>query len=334
MKMYSRTKRVAVVVSLLISSLFISQNVWAYTTDSIAFSNLANLIRIPVQIKGVTYNFVFDSGAQGTALRSDKAMQMGTNMGVSDTLYDSMNNKSIQDFYLVDELVIGQSHIKNIKTLVFPTSPVFECLGFDGIIGYDIIKQFDWLIDYNALILVKHDTAENYFEQLPDFKRLAFSMNDWQATVQLSLGDTAVSFLFDSGASTSDINEASYSHIKTSIVTEIKQIIEFSGANTEARKDSGAVLQFNTKPFPNTAFMFPAKFNRTAISCNKIGNMFWAKNQVFLSEGKQILAFKPSNTRPYASFGVQFRCKNQEITIKSLEFNDEVKKKVCRWATV
>lgn len=320
----SNIAKTLVVACIIARTFFISNKLSASSMDTLRYEKTVGLAKIPVQINGKTYQFIFDTGAQGTVLRSDKADEMGTNTGESDTLYDAFNNKTIQAFYNVGQLKVGESTITNLKTLVFPTNPVFECLGIDGIIGQDIIRQFDWLIDFDKRYIIKIDTSARYNEKLAGFKHVKFKMNDWKPTITLGIGSQNIDFLFDSGASSSDMAEDSYQSIKKQVISEFKNINSHAGGNTQEMISSGSKILLTTNPSIDATFQHLAYFNRTTVTMNKIGNPFWNNNQLFLSEGKQILAYKPTNTSPVADFDVMFKIQDGAMVVNTLTFNKQV----------
>ena len=296
---------------------------FAQTRDTIRFENLAGLIKIPVRINGQVHYFMFDTGAETTAVREDVAAGMDKTNCSKKRLKDSNNKVTIQSEFVVQSLKIGNSDLNNHSIVTFPDSPMFNCLGFEGIIGVDIIKQFDWLIDFEENYLVKTDTT-NTINGFSDFLSLDFYKNKLRPRIKLKIGNKVVDFLFDTGANENDIDRKNYRKVKNEIIKSYDEISNVSGANGYDRQSKESYFLVPAQPDNSDLKKHNVLFNTISVGENKIGNEFWGKNQIFLSWTKNKLLFRIANTEKEQIFGIFCKIINDSMVVNSLVYTGQI----------
>ncbi|MBR9914431.1 MAG: clan AA aspartic protease [Algicola sp.] len=159
----------------------VSKTDFEETTD---IELINNLVITEVKIKGKTYKFLFDSGAP---LSISETIQNDLDFKIlsSDYIVDSDNNRKKVDWVQLDEIQIGKLSFNNQTAFVgnFSSNPVLKCLGIDGIIGSNLIRQMNTtinqqeksiifsdknkpVIDYDFSIPFKSDVQHNIFIDL------------------------------------------------------------------------------------------------------------------------------------------------------------------------
>jgi hypothetical protein len=307
----------------LLLPIFIVANAYSQTQDTIRFENLIGLIKIPVQINGKVHYFMFDTGAEVTAIREDVAAGLDKTNFSRKKVKDSNNEVTVQSKFVVKSLKIGNSNLSDQSIHTFPNSPLFNCSGFEGIIGIDIIKQFDWLIDFDKQCILKTDPS-NRISSFDDFIALDFYKNKFRPMIKLKIGSKTVDFLFDTGATESGIDRKNYRKIRSEIIKSYDEISSVSGANSYDQQSIESFFLVITQPSNSDSINHNAMFNTISVGENKIGNDFWGQNQLFLSWSKGKLLFRTGKTEKKKTFGISFRIVNESIVVNSLVYTGQI----------
>ena len=150
------------------------------------------LIIVPITIKGKEYRFLFDTGAPFSI--SDKLQENNNFKTVSKgNIVDSDYNRKKVNWVQVDSINIGNVSFKKQTAFVgdFKANPIMNCLGIDGIIGSNLIRQYNWTIDQEKYALslsskIGTDTRENSF--ILPFK----TDNQYNIFVDLNIGKSSI----------------------------------------------------------------------------------------------------------------------------------------------
>jgi len=186
--------------------IFVTQSCAVKWTDAIQYGSVTkvsnievinieirnNLIIVPITIKGKEYRFLFDTGAPFSI---SKELQENTNFKTvsKGNIVDSDYNRKKVKWVQVNSINIGNVLFKNQTAFVgdFDANPIMNCLGIDGIIGSNLIRQYNWTIDQEkyALSLSSKtgvDTREESFV-LP-FK----TDNQYNIFVDINIGKSSI----------------------------------------------------------------------------------------------------------------------------------------------
>ncbi|MCK0135584.1 aspartyl protease family protein [Arenibacter sp. S6351L] len=159
------------------------------------------LIIVPITIKGKEYRFLFDTGAPFSI--SDKLHKNNNFKTVcKGNIVDSDYNRKKVKWVQVDSINVGNVWFKNQTAFVgdFDANPIMNCLRIDGIIGSNLIRQYNWTIDQENYSLslsskIGTDTREDSFV-LP-FK----TDNQYNIFVDIKIGNSSVkNVLLDYGS--------------------------------------------------------------------------------------------------------------------------------------
>jgi len=309
---------------LLSAAILITCISFAQTRDTIRFEKINRLIKIPVSINDKVYYFMFDTGAMMSVIREDNTVGLDKTNSSRKKMHDSNKNVTTQTTYEVKSLKIGKSDIRNLTIITFPDSPLFKCLGVDGIIGIDIIKQFDWLIDFKEQTIVKIDPSET-LKGYDDFVAMDFHHSKLRPKIRLRTGNNVVDFLFDSGANTNYVDRKSYDKIKNEIIQTFDEVTSTSGASSFEKQSKESLIVFNARLSKPDSTKHEVSFNTTSVGENTIGNDFWGNNQLFLSWTKNKLLFRNTDPDKEKSFGITFRIEKDTMVVKTLVYTDAIK---------
>lgn len=166
--------------------------------DTIPFRNDLGLIILPLKFNGVVKQFAFDTGAEySVAYGWAKKNLRKTNKSV--TVRSSSNLRSKMSFYKSGKVQIVSRKITGHRVLDASENSIFSCHKVDGILGVDIIKNFNWTIDYKNKILIMYQS--NYFpKKVENMEALEFSFNGRRPYGFMNLKKSRLQFLLDTGA--------------------------------------------------------------------------------------------------------------------------------------
>ncbi|WP_299781238.1 aspartyl protease family protein [uncultured Formosa sp.] len=99
-------------------------------------------IIVPVEIEGVTYKFILDTGAPNIISKEINDL-ISPKLLKSIPITDASGIKETLDVVSVNKLKLGHIVFENTATLVFDKSknPLFECFGVDGFIGSNMLRN-------------------------------------------------------------------------------------------------------------------------------------------------------------------------------------------------
>jgi hypothetical protein len=294
--------------------IFLHNSVFSQTIDTIKFESFLDLIKIPIQINGKVHTFLFDTGAEGSVIREDIAKELDKAKCTTDTLHDTFNNKIPQLKYIVDSVKIGNSNFYNFPITTFPKSSMFTCLGAEGVIGIDIISQFDWLIDFQNHSISKIDTGY-LMSGMNDYITLDFYKIELRPRIKLK---------FDSGANKNDLDSIDYGLIKNKVLKSFDIITNSSGITGDERQVKEKIILINTEPDNANKKFYNAEFHTISIGESKLGNTYWGSNKLFLSWSKNKLLFKLTTNTLKNTFGIKFKIINDTITVNSLVYTEQI----------
>lgn len=168
---------------------------------------------IPVLIGGQEYHFWLDTGSSMTMLASDVARSLRIAPLVSDTLeIVTSTGRIMAQPALLPELRLGQLVVRNVPTMIVdeammrmrePRQMSTDApLKIDGIIGFDIIRQLDIEVDYDAGMMRLRNPASS--DQARDRNMFWVGLPVVELT---SLGGIPLHFALDTGAQLTFVTE-------------------------------------------------------------------------------------------------------------------------------
>lgn len=276
------TKRFTLFILLLTSQVVFSQKF----QDTIPFRNDLGLIIIPVTFNGEEKQFAFDTGAEySVAYGWAKEELKSTNKSIN--VRSSSGLRSKMRFYRSGNIAIGSRKISGHRILNTPKNDIFSCHNVDGILGVDIIKEFNWHIDFKQNKLIMYPS--NYLPEADNsMHELNFVFANNHPYVYLKLKENRFRFLLDTGAGkSSNISQRDYNLTN---IDEFPQLELHSGnfdVNGIFKTTRARVFRF-PESTSNSVTLSPVIYYNNQKS-SKIGNRLWRDVSLFLSLKKNKL---------------------------------------------
>ncbi len=129
------------------------------------------LIVLPVNINGKIYRMIFDTGASSTIVSREVADQLNLKTRGRIKTRDSRGQSYKLDMAILESVKIGEVEFTDILTTVidWPENSVLKCMVPDGIIGNNLIRHANWLVDYkdSSLTLSDRDLSKPGMFEIP-----------------------------------------------------------------------------------------------------------------------------------------------------------------------
>ena len=118
--------------------------------EVVQFETSNYLIMVPVKIKGEDYRFLLDTGAP-FSISEEVQAKMNFRQVTKSMINDTDGNRTQVDYVEVDTLWIGNLPFVEQTAFVgdFTANPILKCMDFDGIIGSNLMRHSNWIIDYH-----------------------------------------------------------------------------------------------------------------------------------------------------------------------------------------
>lgn len=162
-----------------------------------------DLIFVPVEIRGKTYRFLFDTGAPNVIsneLRDVLAVQSKGRGKVG----DSQGNSDKLGVVKLDTIGIGGIEFYNTSAIVADLNYAVElkCLKIDGIVGANLMKLAYWKIDARNQLLTLSSNLDTLKSGLSNPHTLPFTpKKTYTPLVDLWLNDSLIkNFTYDTGS--------------------------------------------------------------------------------------------------------------------------------------
>ncbi|MTI21813.1 hypothetical protein E1176_12345 [Fulvivirga sp. RKSG066] len=162
-----------------------------------------DLMFATVTIKGNNYRFLVDTGAP-FSISAEVAKEIDFQPTGSSVTSSSGLRKGRLNHGKINEVNIGPISFKNVTSYVidFKQSIILDCLGFDGIIGSNLMNSCVWQLDpVNEQIVITDDISrlESPLGQSISMKKVGGQQSPY-IPVQINKGDVGYA-LFDTGSS-------------------------------------------------------------------------------------------------------------------------------------
>ncbi len=240
---------------------------------SIPFRLKGKLILVEAMVNGIKRNFIIDNGASklifnrmhssrgDQAIISSSSSASGVGGSIQNMDIEKVKNFDFAGIRIRDEdvLLMDLSHLeKSLKTDIY------------GLIGYEIIKEFDLLLDYDGKILrlIQPEHSQHYLkQQFPDRKIMdvPVQMHNHLPVIDAALADSIYTFGIDYGASTNLIDAALFERLKNKMGKIKTETLSGADKNRTLVKSSKLKsLTIGDLLFENASVVFSdmGKFNK------------------------------------------------------------------------
>jgi len=187
----------------------------------IPFNLAGKFIVVDVELDGEKKPFILDTGSPKVILNSKHMPGFDSNQKSISSTKGVNGNISGMDISKVNKLDFGGIQLVDQKVVTLDLSKLEEELGmeFYGLIGYELIKEFDIIIDYEkqVLIFIDPEVFDNYrIENLSDntLEKIPFSLESHIPVVKVQIHGESYFFGIDSGAETNLIDNRLWTSLK------------------------------------------------------------------------------------------------------------------------
>ncbi|MEM8888807.1 MAG: pepsin/retropepsin-like aspartic protease family protein [Bacteroidota bacterium] len=232
---------------------------------SIPFKQTSGLIFVKARINGKKENFILDTGAPALILNSahfEEGEEAETLKGVSGQISTSIIEVEKFDW----EGIAAEDF--EVRSMDLSHLEAATGRAFAGLIGYDLVKDYELLIDYekSEMLLFKEGKSE-YHEKIQPADEISFEYMAHIPSLSCKIGKEKFMLGLDTGAANNLVNQDSYSKIEESQIS-ILGSDELRGANKEVSE----VVSFSVADF--------------SISEQAYGNMTFVKADISHLQGE------------------------------------------------
>jgi len=202
MKIKSTKNLLKYIIIIILTSQFLHAGIF-----HIPFQKIANLIIVRAKVNGNPENFIFDTGAKTLIINNKyvEAYERNTRKkyevkGIGSKVF-KVDDINVQHFEFADIIK------KDFNAIVLNMSLIEEVVGKPvyGLIGYEIFKEYDIVIDYDQAYLTFIPPLEfmDYWNMNVvnrKFSYLDFTMSDHLPVVNALAGDKKITLGIDTGA--------------------------------------------------------------------------------------------------------------------------------------
>ena len=230
----------------------------------IPFTMAGKLIAVKVLLNGEYRTFILDSGAPKVILNSKYISEQDTTRKTISSSKGVSGNISGMDIENVEQLDFYGIQLNNQKVITIDLSHLEESLETEvyGLIGYDLIKDYDLIFDYEnlKLTLINPDVYESYINEIftnSSLQSVPFDLESHIPVVKVYIGKKSYSYGIDSGAESNLINEALFESLKKH--TKRIRVDELIGIDNQPKKvKKGKVKKtiIGNKSFKNLMTVF------------------------------------------------------------------------------
>jgi Aspartyl protease len=231
----------------------------------VPFKMVGNLIAVTAKVNDTLRNFILDTGSPKLLLNSKNfnsskkvnTQSLSNMQGVGNTINNIDINKIKNfEFYGIlmnnqDVLTIDLKHLeKELNTEIY------------GLIGYDIIKNYDILFDYSKkeIVFIKPDFSSTFLNNnYPTKKQQTFAiqMKKHLPTIEITIQTKKYLVAIDCGAETNLLDISKFNAVKKSCLNVTNDVL--LGADETEKKIKKATLkefQLGNNKYKNTITSF------------------------------------------------------------------------------
>ncbi|NET32785.1 MAG: hypothetical protein F6K19_12350 [Cyanothece sp. SIO1E1] len=175
------------------------------------FKHIRGLIFVQVEVNGEDAYFILDSGAPVVVLNS-KYFSNGTEDGSAQGVSGSLQRQQIH----IDSFRWGNIALADTDLMGLDLSHLEEELDhpFKGLIGYDLLRDFELLIDYEKeeLLLFK-DGQTDYHQKIKPQSELSFNYQLHIPVLEVEIGGVQYDLGLDTGAEQNLISQSGFDRL-------------------------------------------------------------------------------------------------------------------------
>ncbi len=179
---------------------------------AVPFQYRSTLMMVEVKLNGSneTYQFLFDTGAP-TVISKTLVEKLGLTSVGQIKVSDSQQNKQQSQNVMLKSIQVGNIEFNDILAVALDMEATVEvgCLGMDGIIGGNLMRQAIWEIDYEQQQLVMTSSLDSLNMAVAHLTLPFQAKLTGTPVLPCTIGDKPVNITFDTGKSSEHISLAS-----------------------------------------------------------------------------------------------------------------------------
>ena len=221
-----------------------------------------NVIVVTAKLNGIERKFIFDSGATSLYLNSQYFSKDTVNT-ISSGSKGVNSSISKQDIVHIDSFDFYGIKTQDKDFVMSDLSHLLKDEEIYGLIGYQVIKDYDWLFDYanKTLTLINPDKTADYINKMQyttyEIPIQMTSETSHIPFVKGKIGTEEVSLGIDCGAAANLLDIALFDKLKNNL-TDITttELAGVSTQKTDVQKASVKSLALGKKLFENVSTVF------------------------------------------------------------------------------
>lgn len=293
-----------------------------------------------VKINGKEYNYLIDTGAPNVA-SLEVANDLNLNPKVAISTGDSQGNKVKTGLARIKKVELGGLDFAKVGVVIadINTNVNIKCLGIDGIIGSDMMRDGIWYFDMlNNELIITNDESDLPIPENPFV--LTFKANNLRAVPIINISYNSFEdsmIVFDTGsngglASSHDTNKKIKQHGNTAINNEISIYgVGSSGAFSRGEDDTSFIsviqnVQIGNYSTSDQIVQFDPNGRAKTIGMKFLKNynfiINWKKRSIILIPHSDI------KNSDYETFGFKFDFRDSKLVIGSIILDSEASQKL------
>lgn len=220
-----------------------------------SFKHIRGLIFVEVEVNGEEGYFILDSGAPVVVLNT-KYFSHGKEDGSAQGVSGSLQRQQIH----IDGFRWGNIELEDTDLMGLDLSHLEEELGhpFKGLIGHDLLRDYELLIDYEKeeLLLFKEGQTD-YHQKIQPQSELSFSYQLHIPVLEVEIGGVPYDLGLDTGAEQNLISQAGFERLPKESF-EVQEQTELRGADkniTEVQRFIVHESEFSGQTFEAMSFV-------------------------------------------------------------------------------
>jgi hypothetical protein len=185
---------------------------------SVPYKDIRGLVVVQVVIENKTYDFLVDTGAM-SAISQELSDELGLKSNAGLDVRDSSNLRQNMKLITLPPLQVGGLTFKDIPAVVADNNLLFQCLGIDGVIGSNMLRNSVVKFSYKEKTVSFTDKLKNF--NTDKKKRTSLIKDKMQSNPYLSIyiknnvAEGREELLFDTGMmGLYDLSLSSYDTLK------------------------------------------------------------------------------------------------------------------------
>ncbi|MEZ4959642.1 MAG: aspartyl protease family protein [Saprospiraceae bacterium] len=183
------------------------------------FELLEGMIVVQAQVNGETGSFILDTGSPAMVVDNERnPKENGVAMGVGGKM--RIGKTELRDFSF------GNIHKKDLEGYVLDISQLEQACGRDlmGLIGYDVLKQYELQFDYSKKIILIYPASEagRYHASKP-VKTIPFALSEHVPVITVRVGGRKAYFGIDSGAAVNLLDTDYLGKLGDSVLSNVNE---------------------------------------------------------------------------------------------------------------